>query len=71
MIALTLVLCLANPQSTVGDPCFRWHQRPYETSLAACQIAGEMLAADWLRGHPDYRLDKVECGWGAAPGDAG
>ena len=42
---------------------------PQETpfaGLAACQIAGEMMAPQWLENHPGYTVERIRCRIGKA-----
>ena len=37
------------------------------TGLAACQMIGERIAAEYVEAHPKYRLDRVRCRFGIPP----
>ncbi|CAH2601204.1 conserved protein of unknown function [Rhodovastum atsumiense] len=64
MVQLVLIYCLAaNATSCV-------EKRPLladMNGLAACMVAAQPMAAEFIAGHPDYRLARWRCEIGKRP----
>ena len=63
LVTLSLVFCLSG-----GVQCqtIRPDNDQY-VGLAACAIAGQQLAAQWLEGRPKRYLEKIRCTPGNPP----
>jgi hypothetical protein len=65
LVTLSLVFCLlgqsAHCQTVSPDGENGW------SGLAGCMLRGQLLAAQWLEGHPKWQLDRIRCTPGNPP----
>lgn len=56
MILLTIIVCLAS-----GAGCQERQDFALFSMPMACAVAGQQVAAEWLKAHPSFVLRQVRC----------
>lgn len=62
LVTLSIVYCLAADPNVCERPRYPMEDADlWQSSVVACMLRGEELAAEWVAEHPKWELGRVRC----------